>query len=222
VVAGNRSSDEMGHLWLQLLPRRREDRWALQEASMRRRLEKYPGDFVAHANMGAALEARGQPKEAIAEYEAALRARPASARPQQPGRGPVPARPDEALGRYRAAVRAQPDYAPRRRLALKGTFNEALPYLREDVRARPDDPTARNNLGGALLAMGRLQEAVPELRRAAEIDPRSLDAHYNLGRALAALGRPAEAAAAFEQALQIAPGDADSRQALAALRSSKP
>jgi len=225
VVAGDRSTDEMGHLWVQVLPQQREDRWALQEAAMRRRLEKYPGDFVAHANLGSALEARGLTREAIAEYEAALRARPASA-PVLNNLGAAlqsSGRLDEAIRRYRDAVRSQADYANARHnlglaLALKGAYAEALPYLREAVSARPDDATARNNLGGALLASGRFQEAAEELRRAAEIDPRSLDAHYNLGRALAALGRRAEAAQALEEALRIAPGDADTRQALADLR----
>src|SRR5262249_14693447 len=79
VRAGNRSTDEMGHLWVQVLPRERDDRGTLQEALMRRRLEKYPGDFVAHANLGAALEARGRAAEAVEEYGQALRVRPQSA-----------------------------------------------------------------------------------------------------------------------------------------------
>ena len=90
VRAGNRSTDEMGHLWVQVLPRRREDRWTLQEAFMRRRLEKYPGDFLAHANLGAALEARGQ----RGGGDEAVSARPARTSGQrggaeQPGRGPA-------------------------------------------------------------------------------------------------------------------------------------
>jgi Flp pilus assembly protein TadD/mono/diheme cytochrome c family protein len=193
VVAGNRSTDEMGHLWIQVLPRQRDDRWTLQETFMRRRLEKYPGDFVAHANLAAALEQRGRGEEAIAEYRQALRARPDSAAVLNNLGAALQAsgRLDEAIHCYRAAARAQPDYLNARHnlggaLVQKGAFAEALPYLREAVRARPDDSTARNNLGGALLATGRLDEAILELRRAAEIDPRSLNAHYNLGRALAA------------------------------------
>ena len=55
VTAGNRASDEMSHLWVQVLPERREDLPLLQEALMRARLRKYPGDFVANANLGALL-----------------------------------------------------------------------------------------------------------------------------------------------------------------------
>jgi tetratricopeptide (TPR) repeat protein len=229
VVAGNRSTDEMGHLWIQVLPRQRDDRWLLQETFMRRRLEKYPGDFVAHANLAAALEQRGRAEEAIAEYRQALRARPDSAAVlnnlgaalQSSGRL------DEAITQYRTAVRAEPGYLNARHnlggaLVLKGAFAEALPHLREAVRARPDDAAARNTLGGALLATGRVDEAIRELRRAAGLDPRSLNAHYNLGRALAARGRVREAVERLEQALRIAPGDADVSQALSELKARLP
>ena len=54
VVGGNQSSDEMAHLWFQVLPRGEGDqRMVLQEAMMQHRLEKYPGDFSALFNLGA-------------------------------------------------------------------------------------------------------------------------------------------------------------------------
>jgi tetratricopeptide (TPR) repeat protein len=228
VVAGNRSTDEMGHLWIQVLPRQRDDRWVLQEAYMRRRLEKYPGDFMAHANLGAALDQRGRGEEAIAEYRQALRSRPRSAAVLNNLGAALQAsgRLDEAIVEYREAARAQPDYLNARHnlggaLVQKGAFGDALPYLRAAVRARPDDATDRNNLGGALLALGRVDEAIRELRRAAEIDPRSLNAHYNLGRALAARGWRREAVEQMEEALRIAPSDPDARQALAELKAGR-
>lgn len=228
VVAGNRSTDEMGHLWIQVLPRQRDDRWVLQETFMRRRLEKYPGDFVAHANVAAALEQRGRPEEAIAEYRQALRTRPMSAAVLNNLGAALQAsgRLDEAIAQYREAVRVEPAYLNARHnlggaLVLKGAYAEALPYLRESVRARPDDAAARNTLGGALLAAGRVDDAIRELRRAAELDPRSLNAHYNLGRALAARGRMGEAAAALEQALRIAPEDADVLAALSEVKAGR-
>ena len=49
VRAGNRTVDEMGHLWLQVLPRGNRDlRMELQEALLRHRLVKYPSDPEAH------------------------------------------------------------------------------------------------------------------------------------------------------------------------------
>ena len=229
VVSGNRSTDEMGHLWVQVVPPRREDRWALQEALMRRRLEKYPGDFVAHANLGAALEARGLAADAIGEYRQALRARPDSAAVHNNLGAALQTAGDldAAIAEYERAVRAQPDYPNARHnlgsaLVLKGAFAEALPHLREALRLAPDDATARNNLGGALLETGRVAEAVGQLRRAVDADPGSLNAQYNLGRALALSGRLEEAAAHLEEALRIQPDDPDVQRELAALRARTP
>jgi len=225
VKTGNRSSDEMGHLWLQLLPREAADRFALQEALMRRRLQKYPGDFVAHANLGAVLEARGESAEALAEYQRALQARPGSA----PVLNNVGAllqsmdRPDDALRAYRDAVRADPAYLNARynlgnALAARSAFAEAVPHYAEVVRRQPDDAGALSNLGGALLAAGRAGEATGPLARAVTLDPGSLNARFNLGRALAAQNRLREALVHLEAAARIAPGDAETRSALEALR----
>ena len=221
VRAGNRSTDEMGHVWLQVLPRAAEDRWVLQETLMRRRLEKYPGDFVAHANLGAVLEERGRPAEAIEHYQEALRARPGSAAMLN-NLGAVlqtMGRKDESLRRYRQAVRAQPDYASARynlgnALAARGAFAEAIPHFREVVRARPDDTAARNNLGAALLVTGEVEGALGQFSRVLAAEPDNLNAHYNLGRVLALRGDLAGAAAQFEQAVRIDPGDELSAKSL--------
>ena len=225
VRAGNRSSDEMGHLWLQLLPRAPEDRLALQEALMRRRLEKYPGDYVAHVNLASVLEARGRPEDALGEYRLALRARPDSA-PALNNLGALLqslGRPAEALLAYRAAVRADPGYANARYnlgngLAAQGAFADAVSQFREVVRQHPEDASALSNLGGALLGAGRPGEAVAALDRAATLDPASLNARFNLARALLAQGRLREALAHLEAAHRIAPADADTRRELEALR----
>lgn len=225
VRAGNRSSDEMGHLWLQVLPRDGDDRWLLQEASMQRRLQKYPGDFVAHANLGAVLEARGRPQDAVGHYREALRLRPQSAAVLNNLGAVLQSldQLDDAVRHYREAVRAQPDYVNARynlgnALAALGAFEDALPHFREVVRQRPGDLTAHNNVGAALLATGRAEEAIPHLRRVVAADPGSLDARYNLGRALAAQGDLAGAALQFEQALRIDPDDPLVRQSLTQTR----
>src|SRR5437899_6269197 len=78
VVAGNRSSDKMAHLWLQVLPRASSDtafdpRMLLQETMARHNLEKNPADFEAHYNLAAMLQARGAQAEAIQNFELAVR-----------------------------------------------------------------------------------------------------------------------------------------------------
>ena len=77
VRGGNRATDEMGHLWLQVLPRGAEDRrMELQEAIMRHRLEKYPGDFSAQFNLGALRLARGDAAGAVTYLRGAVAAQP--------------------------------------------------------------------------------------------------------------------------------------------------
>jgi tetratricopeptide (TPR) repeat protein len=225
VKAGNRSSDEMGHLWLQLLPRAPEDRLLLQEALMRRRLEKYPGDYVAHANLGSVLETRGQPEAAVAEYRLALLARPGSAAALNNVGAILQSlgRPAEALGAYRDAVRADPAYANARynlgnALVARGAFGEAVQHFREASRLRPEDASALSNLGGALLGSGRPGEAVAALERAVALEPSQLNARFNLARALLAQGRLREAMEHLEAARRIAPADQDTLRELQALR----
>ena len=63
VVGGNRSSDEMCHLWLQVLPvnfdpAQGDPRMELQEALARHNVEKNPSDFEAHYNLAAMLQAK--------------------------------------------------------------------------------------------------------------------------------------------------------------------
>ena len=111
VVAGNRSVDEMGHLWIQVVPKRREDLNLLQEALMRRRLEKYPGDFVAHANLGATLQSMARLDEAIVHLQAAAVMRPSdAAATNNLGAALVEAgKHADALEQFRRAVRLAPD-----------------------------------------------------------------------------------------------------------------
>jgi tetratricopeptide (TPR) repeat protein len=225
VRAGNRSSDEMGHLWLQLLPRAPADRLLLQEALMRRRLEKYPGDYLAHANLASVLEARGRAGEALGEYRRALEARPGSALVLNNVGALLQSmrRDAEALTAYRDAVRADPAYANARynlgnALAARGAFAEAIPHFREAARLHPEDAGALSNLGGALLAAGRPEEAEAALERAVALDPRSLNARFNLAKALLARGRTREALRQLEEAQRIAPADDETRRELEALR----
>src|SRR5262249_24353542 len=66
VVAGNRASDEMAHLWLQVLPHSpasesHDPRRALQEALARHHIENNPENFEAHYNLASMLQARRHP-----------------------------------------------------------------------------------------------------------------------------------------------------------------
>ena len=87
VRAGNRSEDEMAHMWLQVLPvnvdkNSADPRLELEEAWMRHRLAKTPGDRISLYNLGAALVSEGNYKEAAEIYQKDVAANPNDPRTQ--------------------------------------------------------------------------------------------------------------------------------------------
>jgi len=216
VVAGDKATDEMGHLWLQVLPRSREDaRIVLQEALMRRRLKKYPSDFTAHFNLGAVLESAGKLKEAINHYQAALRVRPDAviARNNLGAAFHAMGNLEAAISHYRQAVKLDPAYANARynvgnALLSAGKVDDAILNLRETLRLRPEDAGAHNSLGSALATQGKLNEAISEFTESLRFNPENADAHVNLAYTLTLQEKIDEAITHYEQALRLKPENA--------------
>ncbi len=192
VTAGNSSTDEMAHLWLQVLPRPadidgRDARMLIQEALMRHKLSKDPNDFVAHFNLGATLFSRHQVDQAIAEFEQAIQTRPHSAVALNSLGAALQARgaPTEAEARFRQAVDADPNYADAHynlasALAAQGDIAAALTQFQEVVKLNPEDADAEANLGTAYAQMGNLHTAEQHYRRALAINPQNALALENL------------------------------------------
>ena len=192
VLAGNRSSDEMAHLWLQVLPHAlpgaaTDPRMVLQEAMARHNVNKNPADFEAHYNLAAMLLARGAQEGAIEQFEQAVRLRPENATANNAlGASLLAAeRSSEAIPYLMAAISAQPSnfdahYNLANALASQGKFLEAIEHYRVSVRLRPDDANAEANLGSALAEIGNLREAKLHFERALEIDPNHELARENL------------------------------------------
>jgi tetratricopeptide (TPR) repeat protein len=221
VRAGNRSSDEMAHLWVQVLPRRSTDRLALQEALMRARLAKYPGDFVALANLGAALQSAGRLDEAIATLRQAVQARPdhAAARNNLGTALLAAGRQDDALAEFGRSLRADPGYLDAAynlgtTLLARQRAGEAARYLEQVVQARPGDGQAWAALGGARAMSGRFDAALAAFERAVRLRPDDAHVHFNLGLLEARRGRRTEAIEHFESALRLEPSNAETAAAL--------
>jgi Flp pilus assembly protein TadD len=222
IIAGDKATDEMGHLWLQVLPRSREDaRMVLQEALMRQRLRKYPSDFTAYFNLGAALQQKGKIDEAVSHLRKALQVNPQSylahtnlgAALQELGES------EQAIIHYLRALRIKPDYVSARynlgNLLLRaGRLEEAINHFREALRSRPDDAGAHNSLGSALGMQGKLAEAAAHFEEAARLDPESAEAHANLAYTLAAQGDSQRAVFHYEQSLRLNPDNADAHNGL--------
>jgi tetratricopeptide (TPR) repeat protein len=183
VLGGNRSSDEMAHLWLQVLPRTSsgsafDPRMLLQEAMARHNVGKNPADFEAHYNLAAILQARGDSAEAVQHFELAVRLRPQDATA------------NNALG---AALLAE------------GRIGEAIPHLDTALRAQPDNFDAHYNLANALVFQDKFLEAIEHYRAAVRLHPDDANAEANLGSALAETGKLSEAKLHYERALRIDP-----------------
>ena len=192
VVAGNRSSDEMAHLWLQVLPHASssaslDPRMILQEAMARHDLEKNPDDFESHYNLAAMLMARGAQDEAVRQFEQAVRLRPQDATA------------NNALGASLMAL---------------GKPAEAIPYLSASIQARPDNFDAQYNLANALASQNKFSDAVEHYRAAVQLHPDDANAETNLGSALAETGNPAEAKLHFQRALKLDPNQNLARENL--------
>lgn len=162
VRAGNDATDEMGHVWLQMLPVGRGDhRRAIEEALMRHRLEKYPNDFSAHLNLGALALSRLDAQGAASMLEAAIRIDPR--RPEAHDMlgsalrslGRLP----DAIREYRRALQADPRYWNARynlarALAKSGDLKGALENLRQVVAAYPEDKRLRAEYAALLATHG--------------------------------------------------------------------
>jgi Flp pilus assembly protein TadD/mono/diheme cytochrome c family protein len=192
VHGGNRSVDEMCHLWLQVLPvnfnpAKGDPRMALQEALARHSVEKNPGDFEAHYNLGSMLQARDDLDEAIREYQRAVSLRPDDATGNNALGAALLAQGNPARGAefLRKAIQVRSDYFDAHynlafALAGQNDFAGATKEFQLALRLRPDDAGAEANLGVALAQMGRYGEAKAHLQRALEIDPEQPVAKENL------------------------------------------
>jgi tetratricopeptide (TPR) repeat protein/mono/diheme cytochrome c family protein len=192
VVSGNRSSDEMCHLWLQVLPvdfdpAQGDPRMALQEALAQHNVEKNSADFEAHYNLAAMLQAKNNLDGAIPEYEAAVRLRPEDATGNNAlGAALVAAGHPEQAARYLlVALKARPDYFDAHynlgfALAGQNDFSGAAEQFGAALKLQPDDAAVEANLGAALAELGRLPEAKSHFEHALQLDPNQPIAKENL------------------------------------------
>jgi Flp pilus assembly protein TadD len=224
VHGGNRSVDEMGHVWLQVLPKASGDedpRLALQQAVMLRRIEKYPADFVAHFNLGAALQAMGRFGEALPYLNQAISIKPsnATARNNRAVSLLMTDKVDEAIQGFRESLALDPAYQNARfnlarALVAKGDSSGAVSELLVYLKAVPDDAQAHETVGRLYASAGKLDQSLPHLRKAVELEPNDSALQTNLGTALAMLGDFPEAIRAFENALKADPANQTARDNL--------
>jgi tetratricopeptide (TPR) repeat protein len=199
VRSGPRSTDEMGHLWIEVVPRRREDVAPLNADFARRSL--------AAAIASAELEVRLDPHVAAAHNTLATRY-------LQVGRVA------DALAQLEEALRVDSRDAEVHSnlgvvLQKQGRLNEGMQHLRTAVQLKPKDDAVHFNLGGGLLLVGQPDAAMREFERAIALNPENADAHLNMAAILGPRNELDEAIAHLRRVVDINPRNADAYQNLA-------
>jgi hypothetical protein len=145
VEGGNQSTDEMAHLWLQLLPRGNADeRIEIESALLQHRVEKYSNDFPSRLALGTLMLGRLNPAGAVTLLEEAVRIEPKQ----------------EEARRYLGMA-----------LDSIGRSREALEQFRIAVALKPDDVQARYSFARSLVKTGKLDEALEQFNAVLALDP---------------------------------------------------
>jgi predicted negative regulator of RcsB-dependent stress response/mono/diheme cytochrome c family protein len=198
VEGGDQTTDEMAHLWLQILPRGNGDRRpAIDEALMQHRIEKYPDDVSAHLRLGVLMLSRRDPADAENAAEQAIRIDPRNPEAHNL-RGNaliVVGRSSEAIAEFRLALALKPDFGQARlnlarALAKSSQFDQAVEQYRLVAAALPADVKIPIELGELLLRQGKAAEALEQFEKALTLDPASRIAQQNKEQALKLLHQP--------------------------------
>lgn len=225
VRAGNESTDEMGHLWLQVLalplPNSKEDpRILLEKAWMENRLRKYADDETALYNLAYVDRTEGSFAEAEALYRRILVAKPKDARTLTALGAALDTSGDwkEAEAEFQKALAADPSYADAHYDLAELDFGhdnnaEAVQEYKSLLADNPNDASAHNGLGIVLMATNQTAEAQHEFEAAIALAPDNFDALYNLAVIEAENNDLPRAAELLEHALSQK-NDADAHQLL--------
>jgi tetratricopeptide (TPR) repeat protein len=202
VIWGQNTSDEMGDLWIQVIPRSSDEAAILTEdfrrkahaedlAAYTKLLQADPANPLRHDAVAALYLDSGRTDDAIVEYQRSLR-----------------------LNNDSAATHYNLGFA----LSARGRRQEAVAEFQEALRIDPDYALAHNNLGALLQVTGQLDQALAHFRRAVALRPDNIDAQTNLAQLLSNRGDAAAAAAAFREALTLRPNHPQALAGLAWIR----
>jgi tetratricopeptide (TPR) repeat protein len=179
-------------------------------------LTKNPSCWMAHYNLGIALNDQGDADGAIAHYRQAIELRPNYAEAHYNlGRLLVQkGQLDEAIAHYEKALEINPADAEAHNnlgitLFASGRVDEAIAHYRKALAIQPDYADASCNLAGALLSKGALDGAIAYYSACLAIAPDQAEAQYNLASALFRTGRMDEAIAHYQKVLELRPQNAD-------------
>lgn len=223
VLYGPNSSDEMGDLWLQMLPRSNADAAAIVGAFAEREaraniasaemLVRRAPDNAAHRTfLGGSYAQAGRLAEAVPHLEAAIRLDPRSAQAHNYMGGVrfAERRLPEAIAHFRQAATLAPrdermHFNLGNALNAAGQPPEAARAFERAIAVNPDFAAAHQNLGVFLASRRQLDQALEHLRRAVELAPDSVEALSDFGAVLGQSGQVEEGVRVLRRALALRP-----------------
>lgn len=186
---GQRSSDEMGDLWIQALTRDERDLDRLS-ADFRPKvaaediigyeveIEKHPTDAALHDDAALLNLELGRAEAAVKHFSASLVLKP-----------------DSAAAHYNLGTA----------LSVAHRLDQAIAEYRRALEISPDYANAHNNLGSVFTAQGKFGDAIREYREVVRLSPGSVNGLANLASAYAGDGQFERAIEAIDAALRLAP-----------------
>lgn len=186
--------------------------WKDSVSLFERALAVTSGNFLAHHNLGVALEKRGDLRRALAHYRKAVAIKPdyAEAHNNVGHLLDRAGRRRQAMAHYKQALRVRPDFPQAHNNLAVDLYEadrsgEALAHLEAALKEDPAYADAHNNMGLVLAGLGELERAVSHYMTAVRLDPDLASAHNNLGNALSSAGRLDTAMAHYSEALRLKP-----------------
>lgn len=199
---GQRSADEMGDLWIQVLPRNDRDLQVLTD--------RFRPKVIAEDVIGYERWIQVEPTSTALHDDVAMLYLDLN-------------RPDDAVRHFAMSERLNPQSAAAHfnlgtALTVAGRVEEATGEYRAALALRPDYSQAHTNLGFILLKTGKRGEALEHLTQAIRLDPSNAQAFYNLAALYASAGELGRAVEAAEKAVALQPQNRAMREALEAYR----
>jgi Flp pilus assembly protein TadD len=184
---GQRTSDEMGDLWIQVLTK--------DEGDLIRLNRDFRPKVAAEDIIGYEVEIEKHPDEAALHDDAALL-------DLELGRA------DAAVKHFSASLALQPDSAVAHynlgtALTHARRLDEAALEYRRALQIDPQYANAHNNLGGVLTAQRKFREAIQEYAEVVRLQPNSPGGFANLAAAYAGDGQFDRAVEAVDTALRL-------------------